>query len=1131
MLKVILISFYIVISLMILPLSDIENTHIKIDQQLTELQKVPNTIGTKTNPDARARYEWMRLRNPQSNIIPQNIRSKEIAFASKIPSKENYAAVLRKSGNLNNSNVFDWQPRGPYNIGGRTRALAIDVTNENVILAGGVSGGMWRSTDGGESWTKTTTPSQLHSVTCIAQDTRPGKTNIWYYGTGEFRGSTTRFGLLGDGIFKSTDGGRTWFNLPSTSSNTPHIYDAFDRVLNVVTDPTNKEEDVVYAATWHGIYRSNDGGTTWQGVLGNPFSSSRPSFYSDIALVPLLSNNLNKNTSSHHTESRNSSIPIEISQNKAVTISVDSIKNSQTDQDALTIVAPAPNLTFYTGEGSVNTYSYDETSDMLTITSSIQNDGSSSAHNVVMDWYLFGDTNIDIYLLGTVIQDSLDNGFFRNKTLSVTLSDINELPEGTYYIGAVIDPFDFVEELDETDNIITFDEPITYLAPGGSVIIAALSDDGEKKGIWRSANGIDWTNITPSNWPDVYNRNVIGIAPSNENVVYLLAETPGFGYYNETDDTWHSLWKYTYVSGNGSGSGGIWENRSDNVPQFGGQAGDFDSQRGYDLLIKVKPDDENVVFIGGTNLYRSTDGFASNTNTAWIGGYSTANDFSLYDNHFPDQHALAFYPSNSQSMVSGHDGGISRTGNNLASDVSWTFLNNGYITTQFYTVAVDQNSPGDPIIMGGMQDNGTARINKLGDKWEKEIDGGDGSFAAVDGTRNSLYTSLQYGNITRQVYNEDHTTIAAARVDPIGGQHYLFINPFVLDPNNLNIMYVAEGDRIWRNSDLTGIPLITKERLLEFPPPPFEKTNVNWAVLTNAAISGSVITALGVTTLPSDRVYYGTHRGKIYRLDGANLGNPLPSEVTSGSFTPGAYVSCLAVDPDDGDRVMAVFSNYEVKSLFYTTDGGVSWTDVSGNLEEHSDGTGNGPSTRWAVIHPTRGITDYFVGTSTGLYSTRQLNGANTLWVQEGISTIGNVIVSMIDNRPSDGLLVVATHGNGVYSGYTKQGEIITSVEEETIPGNFTLHQNYPNPFNPTTTIAYTLAKPSRVEIRIYNIVGQRVKTYDQSMQPSGTFNVQWSGVNDNGSRVASGTYIIRLEAVTSNGENTVLTKKMTLLK
>ena len=977
---------------------------------------------------------------------------------------------------------------------------------------------MWRSTDGGDSWTKTTTPSQLHSVTCIAQDTRPGKTNIWYYGTGEWTGTAGGAVLsefLGDGIFKSTDGGETWFTLSATASNTPQDYDDFDFVWNVITDPTNREEDVVYAVTWQGIYRSNDGGTTWQGVLGNSLFSST---YSDIALIPVLSNALNKTTSSHH----------------AVKVSV----NRQTDKDALTGLDPAPNLTLYTGGGSVNTYSYHKTSYALTITSSIQNGGSAAAHNVAISWYLSDNTTIstsDYFLGSDIIQGRLDDGFYINKTLSVNISHINELPEGTYYIGAVIDPFDVIEELDETDNFILFYEPMTYLTSRSSAIIAALSYDGENEGIWRSANGIDWTNITPSNWPDVYNRNVIGIAPSNENVVYFLAETPGYGYYNETVDTWHSLWKYTYVSGNGSGSGGVWENRSDNVPQFGGLVGDFDSQGGYDLLIKVKPDDENVVFIGGTNLYRSTDGFVSNNNTAWIGGYLTANNPLRYDNHFPDQHALAFYPSNSQSMVSGHDGGISKTANNLASNVVWTSLNNGYITTQFYTIAVDQNSPGDQSIVGGMQDNGTAVTDDFyGNIWTKEITGGDGSFAAIDIIGEVLYTSMQYGHIFRVSVD------GISRVDPLGGEHYLFINPFVLDPNNLNIMYVAEGERLWRNSDLAGIPFISLEMLLEvsLESPAFDKTDVNWEVLTNAAIPGAVITALGVTTLPSDRVYYGTHRGKIYRLDGANSGDPSPYDVTSesfpsGSFLFGAYVSCLAVDQNNGDRVMAVFSNYGVKSLFYTQDGGVSWTNVSGNLEEHSDGTGNGPSTRWAVIHPTGGVTDYFVGTSTGLYSTRQLNGANTLWVQEGQSTIGNVVVDMIDNRPSDGLVVVATHGNGVYSGYTNQGEIITSVEEETLtfPNTFTLHQNYPNPFNPTTTIAYTLEKPSRVEIRIYNVVGQRVKTYDQSMQPSETFNVQWSGVNDNGSRVASGTYIIRLEAVTSNGENTVLTKKMTLLK
>ena len=49
--------------------------------------------------------------------------------------------------------------------------MDMDVLDENVILAGGVSGGMWKSTDGGDTWNKTTSPDQLHSVSCIAQNT------------------------------------------------------------------------------------------------------------------------------------------------------------------------------------------------------------------------------------------------------------------------------------------------------------------------------------------------------------------------------------------------------------------------------------------------------------------------------------------------------------------------------------------------------------------------------------------------------------------------------------------------------------------------------------------------------------------------------------------------------------------------------------------------------------------------------------------------------------------------------------------------------------------------------------------------------------------------------------------------
>ena len=126
---------------------------------------------------SKERVEWEieRLADPNTGEIPVNIRQKELLFAKNLP----------KSNSFSKNN---WLHRGPYNVGGRTRALCLDVLDENTILAGGASGGMFRSTDGGQSWTMTTDPSQEHRISCLTQDRRPGKENIWYFGTGENRG-------------------------------------------------------------------------------------------------------------------------------------------------------------------------------------------------------------------------------------------------------------------------------------------------------------------------------------------------------------------------------------------------------------------------------------------------------------------------------------------------------------------------------------------------------------------------------------------------------------------------------------------------------------------------------------------------------------------------------------------------------------------------------------------------------------------------------------------------------------------------------------------------------------------------------------------------------------------------------
>lgn len=779
----------------------------------------------------------MRLRDPATGRIPPNMRAKEIAFGKNLPTDATY----KKAGALN------WIAMGPYNVGGRTRAAAIDVTNENIILAGSISGGLWRSTDGGVSWTEVTAPDQHISIACITQDTRPGKTNTWYFATGEAYGQSASGAnayYLGNGIYKSTDGGLTWAVLPATVSNTPQSFDKqFDTAWNIVTDPSDTTQDEVYVAVVTGIYRSTNGGNTWTTELG----------------------------------------------------------------------------------GFVNPYSY--------------------------------------------------------------FTDIAVTSTGVLY--------------------------------------ATLSSEGFQKGIWRSTDGAAWTNITPSNWPATYNRVVIGITPTNEDTVYFLAVTPGSGQLTHNflgDEEWNSLWRYTYLQGNGADTNGIWIDLSSNIPPDSGQFGSFNAQGGYDLIIKVKPDNPNVVFIGGTNLFRSTDGFTT-LNNVQIGGYgimTTLPYFNVYPNHHPDQHEILFLPSDSNALISVTDGGIFKTNNCMDANVTWTPLNNGYLTTQFYTIALDHGTPNSNVIIGGLQDNGSYFINSANpvDPWTMPSTG-DGAFCAIADSGDYYYFSRQRGKLLKVQLDSSGVPIAFTRIDPItddtiDGGDYLFINPFILDPNNNNIMYLAEGPRLWRNNDLSQIVLNNQ----------YDSISTSWFQFTDTLpITGASITALAASKTPANRLYYGTSRRRVYRIDSANTGDPTPTDITGTNF-PGAansYVSCIAIDPRDADKVLVVFSNYSVYSLFYSVDGGISWDKVAGNLEQVLTGAGNGPSLRWAEILPVGDSALYFVAASIGLYATDTLEGLATVWVQQGTNTIGNVVVDMIDTRESDGKVVIGTHGNGVYITHIKK--------------------------------------------------------------------------------------------------------------
>ncbi|HYG49316.1 MAG TPA: hypothetical protein VD905_00360, partial [Flavobacteriales bacterium] len=148
-------------------------THVKPPAK-TDLQQsgAPMGIGDPEDHVSWAQWNLDRLADPATGKIPAGMRKAELAFAQTLPK--------------NMSRALSWTQIGPKQLGGRTRAAAYDIRNENIVVAGGVTGGLWKSVDGMLTWYKTTTSGQLHSVSCIAQDKRSGKEDTWYAGTGEY---------------------------------------------------------------------------------------------------------------------------------------------------------------------------------------------------------------------------------------------------------------------------------------------------------------------------------------------------------------------------------------------------------------------------------------------------------------------------------------------------------------------------------------------------------------------------------------------------------------------------------------------------------------------------------------------------------------------------------------------------------------------------------------------------------------------------------------------------------------------------------------------------------------------------------------------------------------------------------
>lgn len=180
----------------------------------------------------------------------------------------------------------------------------------------------------------------------------------------------------------------------------------------------------------------------------------------------------------------------------------------------------------------------------------------------------------------------------------------------------------------------------------------------------------------------------------------------------------------------------------------------------------------------------------------------------------------------------------------------------------------------------------------------------------------------------------------------------------------------------------------------------------------------------------------------------------------------------------------------------------------------------------------TGGINLFAATDSEGIFLSKN-NGTNWYQVNLGLPNIfisSLVVDTVTEGRP---YLFAGTYGQGVWK--RSISEMITgvNVNKNKLPTGYSLQQNYPNPFNPTTTIEYELPKISKVELTIYDMLGNIVKTFKYSSQQAGKQSVVWNGRNSNGQQVASGVYIYTLKAVAQEGKPVTFVKsaKLVLLK
>lgn len=508
------------------------------------------------------------------------------------------------------------------------------------------------------------------------------------------------------------------------------------------------------------------------------------------------------------------------------------------------------------------------------------------------------------------------------------------------------------------------------------VCIGNFSTDGIYFSTTGNAN--DWEKRM--NGMSTENRRiVISTAPSNANVIYAIPTSSVAVDSNKI----HGVYRT-------DDKGLTWTLMS--LP--GGDRNLAKKQGWYDLIVKVSPDDEDVVLVGGLNVFRTTDGGAN-----WVQMFDGDRRKSSYLQYVHvDQHEMLF--KSADTVLLGNDGGIYRCDDILADTPYFYSINKNYNVTQFYACDIDAKV-GSTFVIGGTQDNGSLGSESAGIAEYRQLSWADGSYCNIDHQDGEIfYTTTQY----RRLYRNNHGVIDTLTNDNIVNNNTLFINPIEMDPNDPELLYQLTNRGLWR---------LPKSRTAKAED--WEKACRNFGSFSAIAISKSA----------PNTVFLGrTTGGVIYRIDNANTSpdNFLPINCDPSGFLPDAYCHSIYVDSEDVNHVVVTYSNYGVESVWETKDimsGNPTWVSHEGDLPDIP--------IRWGLLHPGDKSVCY-LATEAGVMMTEKLEGSATKWVAVN-NGLANLKVNMLRLRENDKTLLAATHGRGMFTGKIQEDNSVEWVE------------------------------------------------------------------------------------------------------